>query len=621
MVKRQYKMNNFDQTITEISVMKLTSRHRNGRHSSRPEKDLIFAPPHFLKGTKNKLPTLNFSSRFLPYPAFSTFAAYNFLCVEKFTHKKLLATPPAAKELKLTHKAKTRAKKFCLPTWASLTILCISTLLFSVDSFAQQPVGGNLYDRYKNWGEEYIIHQQGQVFTPTPTPFGLLENYHITNLRKMLNTPTYQNNDNNSEAIIKQRNQQAMQAMGYKSPEEQKAELERQKFEAFYISTRERKRMEVYELISEADQDAKAIQAKQKAIPPIDPQFLLVDSTSVNYKVNSDKYFYGYNEMMKMLAGAKALSIKEAVWLVEGAYSGNKLLYQEYTKLIDEKVKLVKYIMQKEELGNSNLARNYAIQQLFSDTIIEYGANGKPIKTHYPMVYDFDDFMGDKDWTKMFVTKLLKTGTGQCHSMPLLYLIIAEALEAEAFLSFSPSHSYIMAKDNNGRLYNFETTNGRLTTRDWIMGSNYLKIEAIQNRIYLHPNGKEQVIAQCLLDLASGYQREFGYDWFILECAESCRKYSPNSLQAIMHIANLGTAYCRNEAHKYAYPPLDELDKYPKLKELFEEMVTLHTEIDVTGYEEMPKDAYEQWLRSVDDEKNKREHQDKTNELRKQCGK
>jgi len=34
--------------------MTFTSRHKNGQHSSRPEKDLIFALPHFLKGKKIK---------------------------------------------------------------------------------------------------------------------------------------------------------------------------------------------------------------------------------------------------------------------------------------------------------------------------------------------------------------------------------------------------------------------------------------------------------------------------------------------------------------------------------------------------------------------------------------
>ena len=112
MVKRWCKMTNFDQKITDIAVMILTSRHRNGRHTSRPKKDLIFAPPHFFIGTKDKLPTLNFSSRFLPYPAFSTFASRAFLFVGKFTNKSCTPFGKLAKELKPTHKAKIRAKKF-----------------------------------------------------------------------------------------------------------------------------------------------------------------------------------------------------------------------------------------------------------------------------------------------------------------------------------------------------------------------------------------------------------------------------------------------------------------------------------------------------------------------------
>ncbi len=48
---------------------------------------------------KKELPSLNFLSRFLSSPSFSTFAVYFLLCVEKNTHNKKLAKPPTAKEL------------------------------------------------------------------------------------------------------------------------------------------------------------------------------------------------------------------------------------------------------------------------------------------------------------------------------------------------------------------------------------------------------------------------------------------------------------------------------------------------------------------------------------------
>lgn len=93
--------------------MEFTTRQIQRRHSNRPLRDLIFAPPHCEKREK-ELPTLNFLSRFLSSASFSTFAVYFLLCVEKITHNKKLAKPPTAKELNSARKTKTRAKKFPL---------------------------------------------------------------------------------------------------------------------------------------------------------------------------------------------------------------------------------------------------------------------------------------------------------------------------------------------------------------------------------------------------------------------------------------------------------------------------------------------------------------------------
>jgi hypothetical protein len=58
----------------------------------------LFSNDNFgIKGKKKK-PTHIFVTVFAT-SSFSTFAAYKFLCVEESTHKNLLATPPAAKEL------------------------------------------------------------------------------------------------------------------------------------------------------------------------------------------------------------------------------------------------------------------------------------------------------------------------------------------------------------------------------------------------------------------------------------------------------------------------------------------------------------------------------------------
>ena len=45
----------------------------------------------------------------------------------------------------------------------TLYIVCLLTMLLSANTCSAQQVGGNLYDRYKNYGEEYIMQQQSQT--------------------------------------------------------------------------------------------------------------------------------------------------------------------------------------------------------------------------------------------------------------------------------------------------------------------------------------------------------------------------------------------------------------------------------------------------------------------------
>ncbi|HET6244807.1 MAG: hypothetical protein H0V01_10630 [Bacteroidetes bacterium] len=243
MVKKDSAMKTFDRNVTETAVMTLTGRQRNGRHASRPEKDLIFAPPHFKKEKKG-LPPLNFLSRFLSTASFSTFAVYFLLCVEKITHNKKLAKPPTTKELNPAHKTKTRAKKFCLPAGASLTGLWLLTVLFSIDIFAQniqtqkpqfesfEPVKSEHYFTTVpiNQGYTYqtpqqnvpmgataqdIINQsnsraQGSVYTPNMTT----QERQQANIKyiqqQMANDPAYQqpNKSNNFSQNINRKQQQ-----------------------------------------------------------------------------------------------------------------------------------------------------------------------------------------------------------------------------------------------------------------------------------------------------------------------------------------------------------------------------------------------------------------------------
>ncbi|MBQ0733887.1 hypothetical protein [Aquimarina celericrescens] len=130
----------------------------------------------------------------------------------------------------------------------------------------------------------------------------------------------------------------------------------------------------------------------------------------------------------------KSFSLKEAVFTVENAFYEHETDYSEFDNVIKQTGDFIKEKMQ--EFGydtHSNVAKNLILFQFFSDTLTT--KNGLK---HLPLVYDFDDIWGKKDWSNMFVTKLLESGKGRCHSLPLLYLMLAEEIDATAHLSRSP---------------------------------------------------------------------------------------------------------------------------------------------------------------------------------------
>ena len=140
----------------------------------------------------------------------------------------------------------------------------------------------------------------------------------------------------------------------------------------------------------------------------------------------ASKYYYeAYDKLIQI--DTTNFSVKNTNFLIENAFYENSQDKAEFDKIIKNSGEFL--IAKMQELGydlKSNSAKNYMLFQFFSETL-QLKSNGLK---HLPFKYDFEDFQGDNDWSKMFVTKLLATQTGQCHSMPLLYLILAEEINA-----------------------------------------------------------------------------------------------------------------------------------------------------------------------------------------------
>lgn len=78
-----------------------------------------------------------------------------------------------------------------------------------------------------------------------------------------------------------------------------------------------------------------------------------------------------------------SFSVTQGIFLIENAFFENELSYEKFLKAIQKKVNLCREIIRSEKLNpNDNLAKNYAMQRLFSGGARIYH---KPTKTWQPV--------------------------------------------------------------------------------------------------------------------------------------------------------------------------------------------------------------------------------------------
>jgi len=194
----------------------------------------------------------------------------------------------------------------------------------------------------------------------------------------------------------------------------------------------------------------------------------------------------------------------------------------------------------------------------------------------------------------------MRSGTGQCYSMPLYYLVLAEKLGAKAYWSFSPRHSFVKIQDEKGTWYNLELTCNAILSDAHYMNSSYIKAEALRNRIYLEPMGKKEVVAHLLDELAKGYYEKFGLDDFYLNCLNASSKNAKNQLEPLIMKAAYESSLVLTLA-KLLEAPKPEImqQKSPEAYQHYLKLQNLNQQIDNLGYEELPDGIYAKWLEYI----------------------
>ncbi|MEC3876686.1 hypothetical protein [Chryseobacterium salviniae] len=361
------------------------------------------------------------------------------------------------------------------------------------------------------------------------------------------------------------------------------------------------------------EQEIKARQAEQNRLQAIEDSFYNLPSFS---KATGTQYYYdAYNQLASL--NADNYSIGEANFIVENAYYSNKLNYNQFKSGIQKTAKqLLQKMKERKQDTESNTDKNLMIFDYFSKDMKLGGVQHKAFK------YDFEDYMGQKDHSKMFVSKLLKTGSGQCHSMPLLYLTLAEEMNTEAHLAYAPNHSYIKFKDEDGEWQNIELTNGIFTANSLILESGYIKSEALQNDIYMKSLSKKELLAQVYADLANGYIHKYGMDEFVGKILNKALEHSPNNIYANQLKSMYQQARLAHVAGQLGVKDLEnpeELKKirfYPRAVALLLETKAQFDNIDNLGFVMMPDGAYQQWLGNMKEESSRQKSEELAEKIR-----
>lgn len=318
--------------------------------------------------------------------------------------------------------------------------------------------------------------------------------------------------------------------------------------------------------------------------------------------VESQYYKKAFDKLNQM--NPDNFSVKEANFIVENAYYNNLNKYEDYERAIRQSKDFIELAMKNGKQDfNNNLAKNLAIFQFMTDTLKVGDLE------HKPFTYDFDDYKGKKNWSKMLVQKLIEKGSGQCNSIPRLFLILAEELKTESYLAFAPNHSYIMFQDLRKNWYNAELTNGAITTDAIMFNANYIKSEAIVNKAYATPQTKKQVMSHLYNDLAMGYIQKFGIDGFVKEMLDKSLNLNPNGITGNILRNNYLFAQIRYVANQLQVKNIRSLRQYPKAMETLQKLQNQDEKLRNIGFDPVPDEVYKRWLEQI--KKAKKEQQKK----------
>lgn len=217
-------------------------------------------------------------------------------------------------------------------------------------------------------------------------------------------------------------------------------------------------------------------------------------------------------------------------------------------------------------MAATNLAvlRNKTSAQDKMLTLREYLYIAGPWNANNPFRYNFDHPQG-LNIEDMQLANYVKTRRGQCISMPLLYIAVAQRIGMHVTLGLMPNHTFVMWKNDEGKWINIEATNfGNPTSLATYQRQAKMSARSLESGAYMRPLTKRETVATMLEILYSKEIRQNHFEHAI-EIADLAIHYLPTFISPYLFKAN---AYHHMIVRDYTskYSSAQELSLSQKLR-------------------------------------------------------
>ena len=209
-----------------------------------------------------------------------------------------------------------------------------------------------------------------------------------------------------------------------------------------------------------------------------------------------------------------------------------------------------------------------ASRRLTMDALRYHLYKASPWNDNRPFHYDLDDPFGENIRNKLLST-YLASRKGNCVSMPLLFIVLGQKLGIDVTASTAPNHVFVKYRDDDGKLYNLETTSGAGFTRDVWMGQQYpMTEEALASGIYMRPLTKKETVVIMVGTLLESYDQR-GRQEQRIAMAKLALQHNPKDVSAILHEHQAHLALWRRDfVSKYPTPNDIPMEKRPQFMAL-----------------------------------------------------